>query len=91
MAVREADRSDFSERLGEGTCLEQRPAAALETAWQQRRPVRVRYWQRGKSLVEQELMDCSFMLILSCEIFAWSDFKFYLGFLSKETYTPRHS
>src|SRR6266849_477387 len=90
-SVREADRSDSSKRFGrDGACLAQRPAAALETAWRQRRPVRVRCWQRGKSLVELELMDCSFMLILSCEIFAWSDFKSYLRFLVRETHTPRH-
>src|SRR5712691_4472543 len=70
-------------------CLAQRPKAALETAWRQRRPVRVRCWQRDKSLmkleltegafvnstVEQGVMDCSFMAILSSEIFVARDFK----------------
>src|SRR5260370_22201823 len=77
---RVTERSDSSKRTGrELTCLEQRPAAALETAWRQRRPGRVRCSQRDKSLgelgltdgsfvnstVEQGLMDCSFIVSLS--------------------------
>jgi hypothetical protein len=87
--------------------LEQRPEAALETVWRQRRPVRVRYWQRDKSLVELELkggsftnstveqglMDCSFMGILSFWICDSRDCKRewrFLNFLNGKTGTPRY-